>query len=246
MRFLLVGVAFVLIALAVIPLSRAARADNTVHVFHISCLPEINLFEIRSLGFFEGPHGLATGTNYDLTTKGYALYSPEWAYYQLDKPSKEVEEKFGVPFAFYATRFECRLRTEAVVLVVLPHLAHSYEGTAGDISVTLGLTGRWVIEGLPFHLCEDRGPITRLFYDGDERIVELEGRFGGVWPDKISSDEIMENARRGYRFNGSTLSVWDSISRALQALPGPLTAKDIDYYQDPSSESYGEPVADCL
>ncbi len=238
MRLLLVGVAFALVALVLVPISRTARADSQTRVFQISCLPEINLFEIRDFGYSDELSGLVNDANYDLTKIGHAFYSPILAYEALFDPSNKYRESpTEAP-----TMFECTLQTDAVALYVVPH---GSRGPPDDILVSLSIGGRWVVDNVPFALCEDRGPITRLAYEGGLNLVSFDGRFGGVWPDKIDSTDVTKNARRTFSYNGSTLSVWDSSSETMKPLPGPLTAIDLDYFQSTSSQSYGEPAANC-
>jgi hypothetical protein len=222
-------------------MSRAARADAQIHVFQVSCLPEIDLFEIRSIGSFYEPRALVAGTSHDLTGKGYALYSPVWAFYQLDKPSGERDD----PLVASPTGFECKLRTDTVELFVVPIPSKSYSAGPVDILVSLSIAGHWVVDNVPFRLCEDRGPITRLAYEGDLKSLSLEGRFGGTWPDKVDSNDAWDNRQRRYLYDSASLEQWDSVIRGQKALPIPLTAKDIDYYQDTSSESYGRSIDEC-
>lgn len=247
MRLWLVGVAFVLSALALIPMSGTARADAQTQVFLVSCLPGANLFEIRDIGAFDKLSGLVAGSTHDLTEKGQALYSAAWAYYRPDIP-EDVQEKIGwrSPILHH-THFECRLPANTVELIVVPVFSgRKYGGAVRDIVVSLRIAGQKVVANVPFEPCEDRGPITRLAYEGDQWSVSFEGRFGGVWPNNMSSSEVWDNRQRRYHYGGAKLILWDTIKRDRKAMPIPLTAKDLDYYQDVSNDSYGVSIFDCL
>jgi hypothetical protein len=76
-------------------------------------------------------------------------------------------------------------------------------------------------------------------------VLAFEGKFGGVWPDMMSPDEVLGNLRRGFGYDGASLTAWDSASQSKKSLPGPLTAKDIDYFIDPMSEYRDGPAEDC-
>ncbi len=246
MRLWVIGIALMLTILALLPMSRAARADAQTQVFLVSCLPGANLFEIRDIGSFDEPSGLVAGSTHDLTEKVHALYSPAWAYYRPDIPSDVQEETIDLEFMLHVTYFECRLTANAVKLTIVPVFSgREYGGAVRDIRVSLRIADRWVVENVPFAPCEDRGPITRLAYEGDHWSVSFEGRFGGVWPDNMSSSEVWDNRQRRYRYGDAKLILWDTIKRDRRSLPIPLTAKDLDYYQDTSRESFGRPISDC-
>lgn len=241
MRVLLVGFAFVLIALAFIPMSRAARADAQTHVFQVSCLPEIKLFEIRDIGVFDEPKGVVTGPSYDLTDKGYALYAPAWAFYQLDKPPDERDD----PLVDSPTGFECRLGAYTLELLVTPIPSSRYRDAVWDILVSLSIAGRWVFDNVPFEPCDNRGPITRLAFEGDQHAITLEGRFGGVWPDKVSPNDAWNNRFRRFDLKGYSLDDWVAAMLSRETPHIPLGPKAIDYFQDASSDTHGVPISDC-
>ncbi len=241
MRALLIGVAFVLIALALVPMSRAARADAQTNVFQISCLPQIKLFEIRHIGVFDKPKGLVAGPFHDLTNKGYVLYAPYWAYYQLNKPLNERDE----PRVASPTGFECRLGAYTLELFVAPISSGRYRGNVEDVLVSLSIAGRWMVDNVPFARCEDRGPITRLAFEGDQHAITFEGRFGGVWPDTVSPKDAWNNHSRRFQLRGYSLDDWDEEIRTLKILPHPITRDSIDYFQDPLSQSFGWPADEC-
>ncbi len=256
MRALFVGVAFALIALAVIPLSHAARADNQVGILQISCVPGGNFFEIRDIGSLDIGNldtsrldkliGLVAGSTHDLTEKGHALYSPVWAYYRPDIPVDVQEKTTDRESTLHITRFECTLPASTVELKIVPVFSGiRYGGAVRDIMVSLRVADHWVVKNVPFEPCEDRGPITRLAYEGAFGTVRFEGRFGGVWPDKVSSSEAWDNRQRRYLYRGAKLVPWDTIQRDRKALPIPLTMRDLDYFEDRSSYSYGRAVTDC-
>ncbi|MGD9537609.1 MAG: hypothetical protein AB7P52_18925 [Alphaproteobacteria bacterium] len=242
MRIVSAWSAIVLVALAVLAAGGGnALANGGTQVFRVSCLPEIDLFELQDLGYVDDPSGLATGTNHDLTGKGYALYSPEWSYYRRDLPPEEADP-YGTLFA---TRFDCKLKSDAIALIVLPVLPFQTRGGAPDIAVTLGISGHWIVEELPFRLCDDRGPITRLVYNDARKALTLEGKFGGVWAGEASPDEVLGNLRRGFGYDGAGLTAWDGPSQSEKPLPGPLTARDIDYFIHPTSKHRNTPTEDC-
>jgi hypothetical protein len=114
-----------------------------------------------------------------------------------------------------------------------------------DIRVSLSIAGYWVVDDVPFEPCDDRGPITRLAFEGDQQALILEGRFGGVWPDLVSPNEAWDNRSRRFELEGYSLEEWVAAKRKQKTPVFSLTHEKIDYFQDESSGSYSSSVFDC-
>lgn len=243
MRLLLVGIAFMLIALAFIHMSRAAQADPATHVFQISCLPEVDLFEVRSLTGSYEPTGVFDGDEFDLTGKGYVLYAPERHADFSGSPFPIAEGINENPnYGIHSTRFECRLHTDSIELVVWPD--PSVDLAVNNIAVTLRVSGRLWVEDLPFNPHEDRGPITSLVYDGEIKEVIFNGKFGGIWPKQMSPNQVLGNLVRTFPIYGGHLNVLDLKTRILLSIMRPLRAEDIDYHIWTSEDRYELPIKD--
>ncbi|MSO69754.1 MAG: hypothetical protein EXQ98_05685 [Alphaproteobacteria bacterium] len=161
-----------MIALALIPTSSTARADNQIEVIQISCLPGGNFFEVRDIGSLDIGNldtsrldkliGLMAGSTRDLTEKSHAIYSAAWAYYRPDIPVDDQEKIIDRESTLHITHFECKLPASTVELKIVPVFSGiRYGGAVRDIMVSLRIADHWVVKNVPFEPCEDRGPITR-------------------------------------------------------------------------------------
>ena len=158
MRTLLAWLALVVGAFMFLLPIRAVWADAATHVFQVSCLPEINLFEIRDVGGTDEPTGLFDGAELDLTGKAPVLYAPE-RHVDLSGSPYQMEDVPANPnYGIHSTRFECRLRSVEIELIVFPEPAHRAQSdVVRDIAVTLRVAGHTLVDDVPFYPCEESG-----------------------------------------------------------------------------------------
>jgi len=244
MRIWLIGVLFAFSAVALISVSRTAWAEPGTAIFQISCLPGVDFFEVRRLTVSDEPTGLFDGAELDLSDRGYALYAPER---HADFSGSEFPVAEGVlenpNYGIHPTRFTCRLRTDAIELVMLPEPSPRFNDIlVNDIAVTLRIADRLLIGDVPFNPPESKGPITRLTYDGEIRELRLYGKFGKIWPDQISPRELIGHLERPFRFDGQYLNIWVYETQSFTRLLHPLRAEDIDYHLRLSQDLYDLPV----
>jgi hypothetical protein len=172
MRPLMALAIFVLVGLGSTG-SLRAQEFNSINVYQIVCIPELDLLEVRQLDF----DGLDTpGRAIEHRRAIFEprnLYSPHWHvrfnYYDLDPD-------FGIE----PTTFTCPLSSGLAELVVLPEpLPH--RTVSISIAVTLRVGDRLIVDDVPFGHCVIEGPIVRLTYNAADRSLALEEGLNEPW-----------------------------------------------------------------
>ncbi len=184
----------VVAALALLAPTKDARADPIVwgDMYQFQSGPDLDVMELRAVSIRgEKAQRVADRPDKRLLDE-HGFFSPRW-YYSTGS-DVDQNDPARIPnktndFVREPLHFDCTLSAGLAELVILPEPLVIFI-VSGDewwkpvgedfqsISVSFRITGRLILDDIPFHRWEDDAGISRLLYNAAENRFSLKGRFG--------------------------------------------------------------------